>query len=231
MFSHFNFQYIKDNKVMFGVIALVFGVGVWLLLEKSGGSSGSSDSSGATTGTTSVIQSGPSDAQVAAATALQQTQIAGQTQVSLAQIAAGAQAEQDQASLAATQIGANSTDKANDLAAQVALTTAATNASEATAQLQAQSAMFHDQLQQQIDLNASNNATTIGIANISATTTEALSHDQLAAFTAQLNQQTESQYISTLGTLGSEAASAKKEKQTRGILTIAQQLGQSFTIQ
>lgn len=74
----FSFAYVKQNPVMFGAIFLVFGLGLYLLLNK-----GASASSG---GGVVVNQAGVSDAQVAAATALQQTQIQAQTQINLAQL-------------------------------------------------------------------------------------------------------------------------------------------------
>jgi hypothetical protein len=93
-----NVAYIKQHPVMFGAIFLVFGVFLWLLLNRSGGASASG---------TTVVTSQPSDAQVAAGVALQQAQLGSQTQIALAQLSLSAHSEdnatqKDLAALAAS---------------------------------------------------------------------------------------------------------------------------------
>jgi hypothetical protein len=64
----FSFAYVKSNPVMFGVIFVVFGLLLWMLLNK-----------GHSSGSTQYVASGPSEA-------LQATALQAGTQVQLAQI-------------------------------------------------------------------------------------------------------------------------------------------------
>jgi hypothetical protein len=66
----FSTTYVKQNPVMFGVIFVVFGLLVWMMLNRGSGG-----------GSTSVVQTGPSEA-------LQAAQLQAGTQVQLAQIGA-----------------------------------------------------------------------------------------------------------------------------------------------
>lgn len=84
----FSVAYVKQHPAMFGVIALVFGLGLWLLLNKGSGGGGRNI----------VVQNGgPSPAEIAAGVQLQQAQlganvqlqgaaIGSQTQIALAQL-------------------------------------------------------------------------------------------------------------------------------------------------
>lgn len=78
--AKFSIAYVKSRPLLFGGIFLVFGVGLWLLLNRSAGASSGSG------GGTTVVNQGPSDAAIAANVALQQTQISASTQVALAQL-------------------------------------------------------------------------------------------------------------------------------------------------
>jgi hypothetical protein len=75
----FNVEYVKKNPVMFGAIFIVFGVFIWLYLNR-----------GASSSANTVVQTGPTDAQLAA-----------QTQLGIAQIGANAQTAQANAQIAA----------------------------------------------------------------------------------------------------------------------------------
>jgi len=70
----FSLAYVKQNPVMFGVIFIVFGLLLWLLINRGG--------AGSSSGTT-VVNSGPSDAQVAMGTQLQMAQIQAGSAASL----------------------------------------------------------------------------------------------------------------------------------------------------
>ena len=74
MLKKFSFEYVKKNPVMFGVIFVVFGLLLWVLINRGGGASGS----------TQYVSSGPSEA-------LQGAQLQAGTQVQLAQIQAQTQ--------------------------------------------------------------------------------------------------------------------------------------------
>lgn len=81
----FSFTYVKQHPVMFGAISLVFGLFLWMLLNKGAAPAN------APVGT--VIQNGPTDAQIQAGIALQQTQVEANTQVALAQLSLNANAD------------------------------------------------------------------------------------------------------------------------------------------
>lgn len=89
--SKFSVAYVKQHPAMFGVIFLVFGLGLWMLLNRNG--------SAPAQGGTTVVTPGPSDAQVAAGTQVQLAQLDANTQVTLAQIAAGAHNQDNDAQL------------------------------------------------------------------------------------------------------------------------------------
>jgi len=86
----FNIEYVKKNPIMFGTIFIVFGVFVYLYLNR--GASGS----------TTVVSNGPTDAQVSAQTQLALAQISANAQVQgyNAQVAALAQQGQNDLALA-----------------------------------------------------------------------------------------------------------------------------------
>lgn len=79
-----NVAYVKQHPFMFGTIFLVFGVFLWMLLNRG-------ESSSASGGGTTVVNPGPSDAQVMAGVALQQAQIDSSTQMGLAHMASDTQ--------------------------------------------------------------------------------------------------------------------------------------------
>jgi hypothetical protein len=89
----FSFTYVKQHPIMFGSILLVFGLLFWLLLNRSA-SAGQSDSVGGTT----VITPGPSDAQIAAGVALQQTQVAANRDIAIAQLSLAAHGDDNSTS-------------------------------------------------------------------------------------------------------------------------------------
>lgn len=146
----FSFQYVKQNPVMFGVIFIVFGLGIWLLINK--GHSASS----AGGGTVTTVQNGPTDAQIAAATSVQIAQInaAGATAQTQAQLAATQDQDATQVSIAAL--------AANLQAAQSASAERVANNST-----QAQLDALQAQLDNTAAINANNNATAFATAKLS----------------------------------------------------------------
>jgi hypothetical protein len=145
MAHHFSFEYVKKNPLMFGMIVLVFGVFVYLYLNR-----------GAVASTSTVVtQSGPSDAQLAA-----------DAQIQIAQIGAGAQTQQLQAQLNATQLN----DQAQISLAQISATsTDAQTAAETKTALANTDASLKALLAQtgaQVAMNQSNNNATVAYATI-----------------------------------------------------------------
>lgn len=172
--SKFSVTYVKQHPVMFGAIFLVFGLFLWMLLNKG--------ASGASAGGTTVVTPGPSDAQVAAGVQLQMAQIEGQTQLGLAQLSLAANHDNN----------ANQVDLATmALAAQMAqiqsdhdLNNSQIEASVAALQMQLSNnlAITHDNNQFMIDYakNAQDSANTSLLIN--ANLQQVLSAQQLEAF-------------------------------------------------
>lgn len=88
MLKKFSVTYVKQHPVMFGMIFLVFGLFLWLLLNR--GASAPAAQSGA-------VASGPSDQEIAANVALQQAQLAANVQIATAQLGLQAHADDNQA--------------------------------------------------------------------------------------------------------------------------------------
>lgn len=84
--AKFSVAYVKQHPVMFGTIIVVFGLLFWFMFRGSGG--------GASSGGVSVVNAGPSDAQVAAGTQLQLAQIGANTQLQMGQLSLAAAAAQ-----------------------------------------------------------------------------------------------------------------------------------------
>ena len=173
----FSFTYVKQHPVMFGAIVLVFGVLFWMLLNhKASAGSG---------GGTTVVQSGPSDAQVAAGVQLQEAQLAANTQVALAQISAGANSANN-----------DSQERLAALALQGHLTDVQANYNLGEQQITASVQSLAMQLKNNLDITNSNNSFMLDYAKnaqdaataqlmIGANLQEQLSADQLAAFKFQ----------------------------------------------
>ena len=80
----FSVAYVKQHPAMFGVIALVFGLGFWLLLNKGHGGGGGQ----------MVVQSGgPSGAEIAAGVQLQTAQLGANVQLQSNSLAAQTQVQ------------------------------------------------------------------------------------------------------------------------------------------
>jgi hypothetical protein len=77
--------YVKSHPWLFGAIFLIFGVLLWIMLNRG--------ATGASAGGTTVVNPGPSDTQVAAGVALQQAQLEANTQIGLAQLSLAANAQ------------------------------------------------------------------------------------------------------------------------------------------
>jgi hypothetical protein len=172
--KHFNVTYVKQHPVMFGAIFLVFGLFLWMLLNRGA-------SSASATGTT-VVTPGPSDAMVAANTQLQLAQIEGQTNLGMAQLslAANAQNNDTQESLAAMALQAQFAQIQADHDLSNAQIEASLGA--LTLQLGNNLAITHDNNQFMIDYakNAQDSATAQLL--IGANLQERLGAQQLKAF-------------------------------------------------
>jgi hypothetical protein len=172
--SKFSIVYVKQHPVMFGAIFLVFGLFLWMMLNR--GTSGGSVS-------TTVTTPQPSDAAIAAGVQLQMGQLEASTQVAMGQLslAANQQNNQAQSDLAAMALQAQvlQIQSDHDLAnSQIEASLGAL-----ALQLGNNLAITHDNNQFMIDYakNAQDSATDqllIG-ANLQAE----LSKDQLKAFT------------------------------------------------
>lgn len=174
--SKFSVVYVKKHPWLFGAIFLVFGVFLWMLLNR-GASSGS-----ASVGGTTVVTPGPSDTQVAAGVALQQAQIASNTELGLAQlsIAANAQNIAGQRDLAAMALEANLAQVQADYSLGSATIEASVTA--LTAQLANNLAITHDN--NSFMLNYARDAQDAATAQlmIGANLQEHLGQQQLEAF-------------------------------------------------
>lgn len=168
----FSVEYVKKNPVLFGGILLVFGVLFYLYLNR--GAAGSSS--------TTVVSSGPTDAQLAA-----------QTQLGIAQIGANAQTAGYNAQIGlAAQQGANDFALAQ-LARDVDLAQIAADATTSAQSINAQLVALHEQITGQVQMNANNNSFQLDYAKTTYSAAQAqtdanialqekLSGDQLKAY-------------------------------------------------
>lgn len=174
--AKFSVAYVKQHPVMFGAIFLVFGLLLWMLLSRGAHSSSPSVSGSAP---------GPSDAQLSAEVALQQSQIGGQTQVALGQLSLSANQNNNDTQIALGGLA---------LQAQLAQIQADHNLSNAqieasmgalTLQLGHDLAITHDNNQFMLDYakNAQDAATTQLM--VGADLQKTLSADQLKGYTIQ----------------------------------------------
>lgn len=147
--SKFSVVYVKKHPVMFGAIVVVFGLLFWLLLNRGSG--------GGSAGGVSVVNSGPSDAQVAAGTQLQLAQIGANSQVQMGQLSLAAAAAQIEGQTTIAQM--ELAYKTQELAAQHDLGEQTIQASLGALQLQ---------LNNQLQTTNSNNQFMVDYAKVAA---------------------------------------------------------------
>lgn len=172
----FSVTYVKQHPVMFGAIFLVFGLLLWMLFNKSAAND-AANSSG-----TTVVQAGPSDAQIAAGVQLQEAQLAANTQIGLAQIslAANSANNDSQERLAALALQGHVTD----VQAQYNLGEQQITASVQSLAMQLQNNLQTTDSNNSFMLNYAKNAADAATAQlmVGADLQKSLSADQLEAF-------------------------------------------------
>lgn len=171
----FNLQYVKKNPVMFGAIFLVFGLLIWLLINR-----------GASSGSTQYVTQGPSEAlqaaQLSAGVALQGKQIDASVQTTMA----GMQLEALTRQLAGSAAIAN-------MEMQYRIAELGENSDLGRLQIQASLAALDAQLDNNLAITNANNSFMIGYASqanqaavqtvaINAALQRELSRDQKEAF-------------------------------------------------
>lgn len=167
----FSFAYVKQNPVLFAVIAVVFGLLFWAYLNK--GSSGS----------TQYVDAGPSEAEINAQAQLGALQIqqAGQVQMAGAQLAIATQ--QGQVELAM-----------GNLNAQVALADLAASERLGFKQIESAERTYLAQLENNFDIVSANNQFTVDYAQVAYNAaTESVRIN--AALQAQMSEDQKQAYI------------------------------------
>lgn len=152
----FSFAYVKKNPMMFGTIFVVFGLLVYLMLNKSAASSGTASS-----GVPSYISTGPTDAEIAGQVALGQASIAANASNTQAQMQLAAIQAQNQAQLAAiTQQGQTDIALAT-LGAKVQLEGLAVDREISSKQIDAQTTAIMGQFATSLEMQRDQNATNL----------------------------------------------------------------------
>lgn len=218
MLKKFSWGYVKENPVMFGIIFLVFGLLLWVLINR--GASGGS-------GSTTYVASGPSEA-------LQAANLQAGTQVQLAQIQAGtannaaafqleALSTQIEGQLAVTALEAQF--RTLELAANERLTELQTNASLAalTAQLTTQRQMSADANSFALDYARAANDAAVSTVMINAALQRDLGAQQTEAYKAGLQTSILQGVLATIPSL------KKKDRDTALGGFLATLGGQGFT--
>jgi hypothetical protein len=171
--SKFSIVYVKQHPVMFGAIFLVFGLFLWIMLNR--GAAGGSVS-------TTVTTPQPSDAAIAAGVQLQMGQLEASTQVAMGQLslAANQQNNQAQSDLAAMALQAQVLQIQSDH--DIANSQIEASLGALSLQLGNNLAITHDNNQFMIDYarNAQDAANTSLLIN--ANLQQVLSAQQLEAF-------------------------------------------------
>jgi hypothetical protein len=218
MFKNFSWEYVKKNPVMFGVIFVVFGLLLWLLINR--GASGGS-------GSTTYVASGPSEA-------LQAANLQAGTQIQLAQISANSANNQAAFQLEALsqQIEGQSAIAALEmqfrtleLAASERMTALQTNASLAAlqAQLNTQAAMTESNNAFALDYAKTAQDAAVATVAINAALQRDLSAQQLQAYESGLRTSVLQGILATIPSL------KKKDRDTALGGFLASVNGQSFT--
>src|ERR1044072_4748462 len=138
MFKHFSWTYVKQHPVMFGGIVVVFGLILYMLMNRGSGAAAQT-----------VVTNGKSDAQTAAEMQMGMAQLGAQTQVQLANLGASVEMAKVNASILAAQddndtalalAGLSANLQAAQTAAQERMTNRATDASLSALNMQLQNA-------------------------------------------------------------------------------------------
>lgn len=219
MLKKFSWGYVKQNPVMFGIIFLVFGLLLWVLINRGGSASAS--------GGTTYVASGPSEA-------LQAANLQAGTQVQLAQIQANtannasafqleALSSQIEGQLAVTALEAQF--RTLELASNERLTELQTNASLAalTAQLTTQRAMSADANSFALDYARAANDAAVSTVMINAALQRDLGAQQTEAYKAGLQTSILQGVLATIPSL------KKKDRDTALGGFLATLGGQGFT--
>lgn len=219
MFKKFSWEYVKNNPVMFGVIFVVFGLLLWVLINRgaSGGGSGS----------TTYVASGPSEA-------LQAANLQAGTQIQLAQISANSANNQAAFQLEALsqQIEGQSAIAALEmqfrtleLAASERMSALQTNASLAAlqAQLNTQAAMTESNNAFALDYARAANEAAVTTVAIGAALQRDLGAQQLQAYESGLRTSVLQGILATIPSL------KKKDRDTALGGFLASVNGQPFT--
>jgi hypothetical protein len=169
----FSWQYVKQNPVMFGVIFVVFGLLLWVLINRR---------SGGGAGNVVYQQAGKDPNQVAAEAAIAQAQIQAQAQTQAGQLQLAAIAQQGQTELALA-----------NLQGQVSLAELGASERLGFQSMESSLAALRYQLEADRSIVDSNNAFQIGYARVAADSAvetvrinaelqQSLSNNQLQAY-------------------------------------------------
>jgi len=168
----FSLAYVKQNPVMFGIIALVFGLLFWVYLNKGQSS-------------VTYADAGPTDAEVQA-----------QAQIAAMQIQQAGQAQQIGGQVAIANLNAQSELALANLGAQVSLADLAASERLGMAQLESYENQYMAQLQNNFDIVQSNNQFTVDYAKV-AYDAAAETVRVNAALQAQLSSDQKQAYIAS----------------------------------
>lgn len=146
-----NLGYIKQHPYMFGAILLVFGLLFYLLLNRG------VDANGEPVGSTTVVNPGPSDAQIAAGLQLQMAQLGANASITAATIERDTQIALAQIAATANTAGYQSQENLAALALQGQLAEIQANYNLGKGQLEASVASLSMQLANNLAITNSNN--------------------------------------------------------------------------
>jgi len=174
--AKFSFEYVKKNPMLFGTIFVVFGLLLWVLMNR-GGSSGS---------TQYVSTGGPSEA-------LQAAQMQTGAALQAKQIDAAVAANNANASLAALTAQIQGQANIANMQMQVSFAELAANSALGSKQIDASLLALQAQLDNQLDVTTANNTFMVDYARVAADSAtqqvainaalqRALSSDQLQAY-------------------------------------------------
>lgn len=146
----FSLSYVKQNPVMFGSIFIVFGLLLYLAMNK-----------GASGGSTQYVTTGPSEA-------LQAAQLQAGAAIQAKQIDAAIAGQSSQASLAALTAQINGQQTIANMQMQYEMAALAANSALGSKQIDASLLALQAQLDNQLDLANSNNQFMVDYARVAA---------------------------------------------------------------
>ncbi len=148
--AKFSLSYVKSNPVMFGSIFVVFGLLLYLAMNK-----------GASSGSTQYVTTGPSEA-------LQATNAQIGASLQAKQIDAAVANQQSQAQLAALTAQINGQQVVANMQMQVSMAELTANTALSSKQIDASLLALHSQLDNQLDLANANNTFMVDYAKVAA---------------------------------------------------------------